>query len=733
MKKTILSAAAAFLCMQAQAQTKDIGVTISPTAQYNWWDENTGIENGMTVGGRVGFSFGRNFEIRGVYEQSLSLKNTLDKYKDDFPNLVNSFSSDDVEIKRYGAEFKVNLTNKGVSPYVTLGAGIQEMEAKDNKVKQIYANGGLGIKLRLSDRIVLNLEGKHTVFNMNPNTALGLDLQNSSNTLESVRMGNWSAQAGIQFYLAGRRPGQMSSLDKAYYNKYSGGFSGVSISAEPMLSYVDFNDDSNLRDTYLLGASLGFNFNKYISLRAYYLQSTQDKKIQTKWDEMAMYGGDVVARLNVAKGVVPYLTLGGGYLNQLDSYVGEDEALNVDNSSYYAKGGLGLTIPLGRSVELFGEAGLMYTSEKAEHVSSPDELVKHMMYNGGVRFNIGKSKANTDDALQTVINENNRVYESRLAELQSQLDEAYAKNDTEKVVEIMQEKKAVEQRIVEDVQQAADTTEAVEIYNRALDDKIRLTPAELEEIIETAVDEVDAEYGYPNVGNVDYRNREGAHHHNHNHNHQSVPTKEYLDLKNDLKKLNQKIDNVENRAYERELKSQKPLVVDAAVATKDGVERGYPRTGAATVERVEGKVVRDAKGNKKKVASLMYYKGVSGFVGVNFGQQTAMNVGVRGHYEFSNSNFELMPEAYLGLGDPNGFGLSANVIYPFNIKKNKYILKPYLGAGLGFNLIDGGVKFGTNLIAGTYVNLWKGKLYVDYTARDFTKNNQIAVGYKFTY
>ncbi|MBS9766217.1 MAG: hypothetical protein KGV44_01600 [Flavobacteriaceae bacterium] len=700
MRKLILSVATFVSCMYAQSQTKDISITASPTIHHTWWDDASGIKDGLLVGGRVGFGFGRNFELRGVYEQSWDIKSTIDEYdgkfKNDIPDFIKNFEEREVEIKRYGAEFKINLINKGVSPYVTIGSGIQELKVNEDEMEQIYATLGMGIKLQLTDRIVLNLEGKNTVFNLDPNTVL----PNATHSLETTTMKNWSALAGVQIYLAGRRPEEVSDLDKAYYNKYSGGFSGVSFSAAPMLTYIEFNEDSNFRNSYFLGVSLGVNFNKYITLRGYYLKATQDEKIQLKWDEMAMYGGDVITKLNVARGVVPYLTLGGGYLEQKEDYVGENIFSKADNSSYYAKGGFGLMIPLGRNVEFFGEASLMYSTKKegAENVSAPDALLKHTVYNAGIRFNIGSSKANTDDALKTLIDKNNQEYENKLAKLQADLEKAYANNDTEKIVEIVKEKKELEQQ--KDKKQKA----IKELSPEKGEQKVRLTPTELEHLIKRAVEEVDAKCS----DNSDKKKVKID-----SENNANLSDGQYKDLKNEFKTLNRRIDNIERGTL---------------LSRNNMINKGVGKSE----KNIEGTVVVDENGGKKKVSSLMYYKGISAYVGTNVGQQTTFNVGVRGHYEFSKSKIQFIPEAYLGLGDPNGFGLNANVIYPFGYK-SKFVLDPYVGAGLGFNSIDGNVKFGANIIVGTYVNLWGGKLYVDYTARSFAKNNQVAVGYKFQF
>jgi hypothetical protein len=53
-----------------------------------------------------------------------------------------------------------------LNPYVTLGTGVQNIEIDGGTdFDQIYASFGLGIKTKLTDRIVLSVEGKKHQYN----------------------------------------------------------------------------------------------------------------------------------------------------------------------------------------------------------------------------------------------------------------------------------------------------------------------------------------------------------------------------------------------------------------------------------------------------------------------------------------------------------------------------------------------------------------------------------------
>ena len=62
---------------------------------------------------------------------------------------------------------------------------------------------------------------------------------------------------------------------------------------------------------------------------------------------------------------------------------------------------------------------------------------------------------------------------------------------------------------------------------------------------------------------------------------------------------------------------------------------------------------------------------------------------------------------------------------------------PYLGTGAGFMQIakdgDEKLRLNYNVIFGTYLDVMGGKLYVDFTARNLFKFNQIIAGYRFAF
>ncbi|NRS90823.1 hypothetical protein HNQ02_003770 [Flavobacterium sp. 7E] len=465
------------------AQVKDISFTASPFVDYTFYDKQSGLENATSVGGKIGFGFGEYVEIRAVYMQSLGLKTRFS----DFGIIgydEGTFQSQDVDLIRWGGEFKTNLGKGRFIPYLTLGSGVQNIAIKDGAdFDQIYTSLGLGFKTKLTDRIVFTIEGKYNNYNFNAGENL-LTEQNKNDfgvtnaDFETNGLTNWSAQASLQFYLGGRKPGTMSELDKAYYSKFSNGFKGIQWIIEPSINYIKFDDKSLFKDTYLMGLYAGFDFNQYTGIRAFYLQASENEQISTSFDHLSMYGLEFRARLNDGNGVTPYLILGGGILNTQSNYLGKTNTA-VD-SEEFASAGLGLNIPLSKHILITGGArGMITSAADVADLSSPDNLQTHIMYNAGIKLSFGGKKTNPntiyaaqlseqlnikDKETQVYIDEKiaqnnadntNKIatlkqeYQDKLDGLETDLEKAKANDDIDKAVVILEQKKTAQNALEE--------------------------------------------------------------------------------------------------------------------------------------------------------------------------------------------------------------------------------------------------------------------------------------------
>ena len=516
-RKIFTSFFAITLGFNAVAQVKDISFAIAPTAEYVLWNKKSAIENGFMVGGYVGFGFGKNLELLGSYSQSLGLKSRIDGFSAP-DNIKTVFTPTDVDVYRWGGELKGNIPmTYSFQPYISLGAGIQTIKANQTTQDAIYYAFGLGTKFNLTRRLTLNIQARGTHFNSDASNILHNPSEAKTSTynqwitdnVSNKNMLNWSLQAGLQLYLGGRNPDELTELDNSYTN-----LKNFKVVVAPAIGYIDFDSDNNFRNTYLAGASLGFDFTEYIGVRGFYYQAMKDEKVSLDFDKLSLYGADFLARLNVSNGVVPYITVGAGYLNVGNGYQGK--VATVENkSSIFGKGGIGLAIPLSKHLELFGVANLLYTTgnESASNaLKSPNKLQSNVFYNAGIRIKFAKE--NEKYTYQDLANEihtseikegkeqvkvqNNTkttpisqkqkdidYYNAQIATVEKQIQLAYRQNDINNASLLLKEKEKWEKLRNNYV------AENIPYPSENQTNLVRMTPEQLQTLISEIVNKIE--------------------------------------------------------------------------------------------------------------------------------------------------------------------------------------------------------------------------------------------------
>jgi hypothetical protein len=742
------------IAVAAKAQVKDISITFSPAAEYTWWDDKAGLADGVLWGGKVGFGFGEYLELRGIYSQSFDIKTNFENYG--LPNFnAGLYVPQDVKLTRWGGEFKANIGTGKLNPYVTLGTGIQNIDvSQGEKLEQIYTSLGLGLKFNMTKRAVFLLEAKNNTYNFNAGDLLtfgdkaGLGASDADFARE--RLSNWSVQGSLQFYLGGRRPGTITELDQAYLDQFKGGLRGIQLIIEPGASYIAFDEFSQFRDTWFLGGYLGLDFNEYIGVRGFYFHATNTIDINTDFDNLAMYGAEFRANLNDGKGVIPYISLGGGYLNPGDNYLGRASA-SVKGGEF-ASGGLGLNVPLGKRVLLTGGArGMLMSGEKVLDISVIDDIQTHVMYSAGVKFTLGKKSPATEEVYQKTLNAdverqmaaNNlkiqqmkRDYLAKEKALQKELELAYASKDVDKAVELMEEKNEVQTSLKEieklegiqgDKQKAYGATTVVSPQNASGQNVVQMSPAEFESLIirilettganrDTTVKSAPLKVGEKSQAPEDQQQQI------------DILNNRIEELEKLLKDINDKDDLNESSAT-----STKILEELEALNKKVDGSSSLNSTQGASAQPVVLPV--DTKGGALKVTTsnepLLKYSNSSALFGVNAGGATTANVGLRLHFGIYKTSLEFVPELYVGFGESTSYGFSGNVILPI-MKENEKV-RPYFGAGLGGAKINHVYHGNYNLIVGATLPFLTENLSIDYTMRNSFDYNQIALIYKLPF
>ena len=213
-------------------------------------------------------------------------------------------------------------------------------------------------------------------------------------------------------------------------------------------------------------------------------------------------------------------------------------------------------------------------------------------------------------------------------------------------------------------------------------------------------------------------------------------------LNTTLQKLNDKIDNnTQTDTRMRESEGSDPSIIPQPQQEND--EKGNQKEdnqkmgGLFTLPNPSSNVAKKQGLKEKSIFRKMSYAGTSGFAGFNIGGSNTANFGIRGHYPIGQKqNLEFVPETFIGVGSTSSFGLSGNLLASVKVKQLN-ALRPYIGAGLGLMKIEQNeadeFRGALNIILGTYLNVWKGRLYVDLAGRNLFKNNQLVAGYRLPF
>jgi hypothetical protein len=213
-------------------------------------------------------------------------------------------------------------------------------------------------------------------------------------------------------------------------------------------------------------------------------------------------------------------------------------------------------------------------------------------------------------------------------------------------------------------------------------------------------------------------------------------------MSNDMKNLKKQLQSMEKEIADLKAAEKMEQKMNAgtpgASMNQNDNRNNVPISEISNKDRVT--TYNDDQQAKTGVLSNIRYKGMSGFAGFGLGDNATFNLGYRVHYQVGSdsSKLELMPETFFGFGSPSAFGLTVNGVYDLSgLTKSKYI-NPYIGAGLGFMKVgengnEDKLVGAINFLVGTSLNVMNGDLYVDFTARNLFKYNQLIVGYRFPF
>jgi len=399
----LLVAVAVLVGSSAQAQIQGIGYRLNPMASYVQFDGDAALSDGLLYGGGVGLSFGEFFELGGSYLYGPSFETDFT----DFSGLegeaalreaLAALPARGVNVQRYGGDLKVNLLTTAVVPYVTFGTGLVRLSPDErDATRSIYLLGGAGLQVTLADRYAISVSAEDFAYRYNPGSTFFTDADLAATGLalgdfNQVTVHNYALRAAARVYIGGRRPGDFSEMDREFQRQFSGGLGGLSLVVEPTYSRVNFNDVFPYRDQAFAGVEAGFDFGPLVGLRGFYNRGI-DTSNPTDIEGIQMYGGDIRFRLSEGRGLVPFVSVGGGYLDVLGGYAtddGADASNALAEDSPFAAGGVGVGFLLSPRFRAIAEVrGLLMSTQDETDVSQPEDVYLSTMLRGGISFGLG--------------------------------------------------------------------------------------------------------------------------------------------------------------------------------------------------------------------------------------------------------------------------------------------------------------------------------------------------------
>ncbi|MFH0779011.1 MAG: hypothetical protein V2A71_10375, partial [Candidatus Eisenbacteria bacterium] len=200
---------------------------------------------------------------------------------------------------------------------------------------------------------------------------------------------------GVKFYLGGLRQGELTELDRALQDQLGRGWRGIAFRLEPAGGKIDLDEALGFRENqHVVGLSAGIDLGPYAGLRGFYWRGMEENS-WSRFDDLQAYGGEIkLAFADIGGDLTPYVTVGGGYMDVMEGYVGNGVVAPEDKP--FALGGIGLVLPLGTALSIdVGLRSLLMSTTGVDNLSDPAGIKFNTMFTVGVSFGLGGGKGQT--------------------------------------------------------------------------------------------------------------------------------------------------------------------------------------------------------------------------------------------------------------------------------------------------------------------------------------------------
>lgn len=696
-----------------RAQLNGISYTLAPAAEYLIMDQNSRVANGMSYGAQTGLGFGQNLELHFEYN-SASLRSNLSSMIN-----LDSLGIDEykVKVQRIGGALRFNLAKGHLVPLITAGSGVQLFDGTGLlSSRQIYLMGGVGLKYSVADRYTVNVEARNISSLVDP-FSLYNDPVIQEELLPHLRgqqaLSNWGVGASVQFYLGGRKPTEPGEIDK-YYSILDPKRRFPPVNIDLLFTHVDFHPKISSNQQSFAGARAGLSLSPYLGISGFVWQGIST---QPSLEEMGIraYGGELEMKLNQSTfGIVPYILMGGGYMETDATYSNDISADSLAGSTLTGNGfvsvGGGLSIPLGKGVSLFGEAkSILISAEDVSEVSSPSQVYHSLGLSAGLRITIaGKAKkepiVHTMSGADNSANANSVPMDSTIVEevqiVQSSLP---TPSSSEGVVQMSpSEFNSLLAEVFEGISLIQTNNSSLK-GSLPVDAGIKTVEMEKVDSLPT----IDNGSGSQQLDSLIEQNAQLTMELDKLLNLSTSQTLEIDSLGIKFEQLSSQLDSEIKKLSNEFLTHEHD----------DPVEEGR-------IEEEKKPEIVDSSQDFVQFHSTSVIAG--GFVG----NQSTTVIGARWNYKINSKwNMFLSPETTLGLGQKVSYAFNAHIITPIPLPSSD--LQPYAGLGGGILRTDekNGLQPTYNFLVGVQFEFSDNRLFAEYLTGNLFDYNRLALGY----
>ncbi len=356
--------------------------TLSPSAEYTWWDKSLGIEDAPFYGGRFGADFGSLLSVSGYYHRANKLGVTRDSLLSSGVVQLGPRRTT-TDISTFGGNLAIRLSTGRMAPFLSAGAGVMRFEAENvERQDQINYRYGGGIQYDATPNIRAMVMLEDSRFRLAPGTLFTSTTGGNSVAERRITRSNWTASAGLGIAIGGDLDKQTD--DDERMERWSIG----SIPLEAFAGRLDFDDKSLPRQA-LAGVRTGIDVGQFVGLRAFYWQG-RSGNLRDK-QPMQSYGGEAQFNFTRSRGPSPFIVLGAGRLDFGEDYRDTLGRRREVETALIA--GAGVAFRLTDNFRLnVAVRDYVRGPQDLDSLATTDQLTNNFMYTVGLGFDLGRSR-----------------------------------------------------------------------------------------------------------------------------------------------------------------------------------------------------------------------------------------------------------------------------------------------------------------------------------------------------